>query len=126
MPALTKKRRIKKVRTAETDEARDVDHMRTVLRQVLELLQPFAEKSHHDSIPADVVFKDLHDKYGRSGASLKGARFKEGLSQVELARILKISQSDLSKMENGQRTIGRNMAKRLGEALQIDYRVFLQ
>ncbi len=31
----------------------------------------------------------------------------------------------ISEMENGKRTIGKEMAKRLGKALNISYKVFL-
>jgi DNA-binding transcriptional regulator YiaG len=71
------------------------------------------------------VFKKLDAKYTRAGASLQGARIKEGLSQVELAAKLKISQANLSKMENGSRPIGKAMAKRLAAVLDVDYRIFL-
>ncbi|MGK5089901.1 helix-turn-helix transcriptional regulator [Bdellovibrionota bacterium FG-2] len=76
-------------------------------------------------IPAEVVFPDLADKSKRRAVALRGARHKEGLSQVDLAKNLDISQADLSKMENGKRPIGKKMAKRLADALNIDYRVFL-
>ncbi len=71
------------------------------------------------------ALKELHAKYSKAGATLQGARVKEGLSQVELAEKLKISQTNLSKMENGKRPIGKNMAKRLSKVLNINYRVFL-
>ncbi len=57
--------------------------------------------------------------------AIVGGRTKEGLTQQELAKRLGISRSNLSAMENGKRTIGTKMAKRLGEALQLDYRLFL-
>jgi len=47
------------------------------------------------------------------------------MSQGELAKKLGIPQGNLSKMENGKRPIGKAMAKRLSEILNIDYRVFL-
>jgi ribosome-binding protein aMBF1 (putative translation factor) len=79
----------------------------------------------HEWIPADEVFKDLHAKYGRRGAALRGARLKEDLTQVELAKRLGITQGDLSKMESGKRSIGKKMAHRLSKTLNIDYRIFL-
>jgi len=78
-----------------------------------------------EMIPADEVFKDLHAKYTKHGSALRGARFKEEMTQVELASKLKITQSDLSKMEHGKRPIGKKMAKRLAKVLNINYRVFL-
>ena len=85
------------------------------------------DKSERDSesVPASEVFRELDEKFGRAGGALQGARLKEGLSQVELAEILRISQSDLSKMEHGKRSIGKRMARKLAHALKVDYRVFL-
>jgi ribosome-binding protein aMBF1 (putative translation factor) len=77
------------------------------------------------ALSSEKVFKELDLEFGRAGAVLQGARLKEELTQVELAEMLNISQTDLSKMEHGKRTIGKKMAHRLAEALKIDYRVFL-
>jgi predicted transcriptional regulator len=69
--------------------------------------------------------KILDAKFTSPGACLQGSRIKEGLSQVDLAEKLKISQSNLSKMELGKRSIGKAMAKRIGSILKVDYRLFL-
>ncbi len=57
--------------------------------------------------------------------ALRGARVKEGVTQRELAARLGITQGNLSRMETGKRPIGKGMAKRLGQALNLDPRVFL-
>ena len=64
-------------------------------------------------------------RYSRPGLALRGARERAKLSQVELAAKIKIPQYNISKMENGKRPIGKRMAKRLGKALDVDYRLFL-
>ena len=84
-----------------------------------------AQDEGQATVPADEVFKDLHAKYTKPGSALRGARLKEEMTQVELADKLKVTQSDLSKMEHGKRPIGRKMAQRLAKILNIDYRVFL-
>jgi len=71
------------------------------------------------------TIKKLDAKYTRAGVCLQGARIKEGLSQVDLAAKLEISQSNLSKMELGKRSIGKSMAKRIAEILKVDYRLLL-
>ena len=86
------------------------------------LLDDYREKEYYT---ADEVFKDLHEKYTRAGAVLQGARLKEEMTQVELAKKLGITQADLSKMEHGKRTISKKMAKKLSVILNIGYRVFL-
>ncbi len=81
--------------------------------------------SEVESVAADEVFKELDQKYGRVGAILRGLRVKENLTQKELAEKTGIEQGDLSKMESGKLSIGRERAKRLGDILKIDYRLFL-
>jgi hypothetical protein len=59
------------------------------------------------------------------GACLVGAREKEGLTQMRLAELTGIPQRHISEMERGKRTIGKERAKKLADALDVDYRVFL-
>jgi len=50
---------------------------------------------------------------------------REGLTQIQLSKLTGIPQRHISEMENGKRPIGKEMAKRLGKALSISYKVFL-
>lgn len=59
------------------------------------------------------------------GIILKGARTKEGLTQRQLAEAIGLKQHHISEIERGKRTIGREIAKRLGKTLNLDYRIFL-
>jgi len=59
------------------------------------------------------------------GITLAGARGKEGLTQRELAELTGIPQRHISEMENGKRPIGKEVAKKLGKALNISYKAFL-
>ncbi|QXE90183.1 helix-turn-helix domain-containing protein [Geomonas subterranea] len=59
------------------------------------------------------------------GVAIRGARGKEGLTQRQLAELTGIAQHHISEMENGKRPIGKETARRLADALNIDYRVFL-
>jgi DNA-binding XRE family transcriptional regulator len=78
-----------------------------------------------ESYSPEEVFGDLFEKYGKSGALLGGVRHREGLTQREFAKMLNITQSNLSAMENGRRTIGKNIAKRIQARFKLDYRMFL-
>ena len=78
-----------------------------------------------DAIFADDLFAELDQKYSKPGVLLKGLRHKEGLSQVEFAKRVHITQSDLSKMEHGKRAIGKVIAKRIAQEFGADYRIFL-
>lgn len=76
-----------------------------------------------DSIPATEVFPDLATN--PHGIYLKGSRYREGITQVHLAETTGIPRRHISEMENGKRTIGKERAKKLAAALQVDYRMFL-
>jgi len=71
------------------------------------------------------VFKDEIKKYSEVGSSLRGIRYREGLTQKQLAKKLGVSQHHISEMEHGKRTIGKKMAKKLSKILKTDYRMFL-
>jgi len=66
------------------------------------------------------VFPGFH-----AGHSLRGARYREDISQRALARLTGVSVQNISAMENGRRPIGKDMAKRFAKVLNTDYRVFL-
>ena len=57
--------------------------------------------------------------------ALVEARHKEGLTQVQLARLTVIPQRYISEMERRKRPIGKDWAKKLAEILKVDYHVFL-
>jgi DNA-binding XRE family transcriptional regulator len=81
--------------------------------------------SHKQYIPVDELFSNLTQKSGEAGALLKGLRYREGLSQIEFAKKLAISQTNLSAMENGKRIMGKELAKRVADLFGLDYRIFL-
>lgn len=60
------------------------------------------------------------------GVFLSGARYREGLTQVELAERTGIPRRHISEMENSKRPIGRQTARKLAEALHVDARRFLK
>lgn len=59
------------------------------------------------------------------GKRLVGARYKEDMTQEQLAKASGIPRRHISEIENNRRTIGKERAKRLAEVLNVDYRVFL-
>lgn len=69
-------------------------------------------------------FKDINDDELPS-IFLSGARYREGLTQVELAERSGIPRRHISEMENGKRPIGKANARKLAEVLNIDPRRLL-
>lgn len=77
-----------------------------------------------ESTPSwEITFPGLMDN--EPGTYLAGARHREGLTQRQLAEKSGIPQRHISEMENGKRSIGKENARRLGAALNADYRAFL-
>jgi len=71
-----------------------------------------------DAFPAE--FRE-----NEGGICLKVTRERRGLSQTALAHMTGIPQPHISGMEGGKRPIGKKSASLFGEALEVNYRVFL-
>jgi len=89
-------------------------------------LAPENESSWEEATPWRKLAKAEIEKYSEQGLALRGARYREGLTQKALAKLCGISQDNLSRMEHGKRTIGVKLAKKLGKVLNIDYHLFLR
>jgi len=77
-----------------------------------------------DSVP----WRDAYPECSEAqliGRALAGKRYRERLTQIQLSELTGIPQRQISMMEHGKRPIGKEMAKRLGKALNIGYKVFL-
>jgi DNA-binding XRE family transcriptional regulator len=66
------------------------------------------------------VFPNLH-----AGHSIRGLRYREDMTQKQLAELVGISVQNLSNMEHGRRPIGKDMAKRFAKVLNADWRLLL-
>jgi transcriptional regulator with XRE-family HTH domain len=66
------------------------------------------------------VFPGFH-----AGHSLRGARYREDVSQRRLSKLTGVSVQNISAMEHGRRPIGKEMAKRLAKILNTDWRLLL-
>ncbi|WP_449245960.1 helix-turn-helix domain-containing protein [Desulfarculus baarsii] len=58
------------------------------------------------------------------GVFLAGARYREGLTQAQLAQATGIPRRHISAMENHKRPIGKQNARKLAEALKVDPKRF--
>ncbi len=73
----------------------------------------------------EVVFRELIEEHGEPPVLLRGLRHREGLTQVEFARKIGVTQANLSAMENGRCNVRKEIAKRIAKEFSIDYRIFL-
>ena len=98
--------------------------VRNVLQSLLALLEQPGEEvpefADDRLYSFEEVFPDFHP-----GQAIQGLRYRDGLTQVQLAAMIGVHRSHLSQMENGKRPIGKEMAKRLAKAMKVGYKVFL-
>jgi DNA-binding XRE family transcriptional regulator len=66
------------------------------------------------------VFPNFH-----AGNILRGFRAREEMTQAGLAVKVGVKAANISEMERGKRTIGKEMAKRLAKVFKVSYKVFL-
>lgn len=73
-----------------------------------------------------IPWREVAGQRGSIPASvLRGARSKAEITQTRLSELTGIPQRHISEMEQGKRPIGKETAKKLALALDVDYRVFL-
>jgi len=94
------------------------------LRLVEEAVKYASEISLLSELASDDEHAALMKKLGpiTPGRSLRAYRYREELNQSELAKKSGIPQANISAMENGKRPIGLNIAKRLAEILNCNYK----
>ncbi len=119
MPELTKKHRTEEIELHFTGPA---GKKVAAISALTKLGFIVAQKGRKDSLWRD-SFQELQDN--EAGVFLAGARYREGLTQRELADKTGIPQRHISEMENGKRPIGKKNAKALANVLNADYRAFL-
>ena len=56
---------------------------------------------------------------------LRGARSKAAITQTRLSELTVIPQRHISEMEQGKMVLGKETARKLSTALNLDYRIFL-
>ena len=98
---------------------------KNVMPKFFEFIEPFQVNDDEKFIPADEFFKDFDKKYGKVGIAIRGYRSRDGITQIALAKKMNIRQNHLSQMENGKRTVGKAMARKLAAIFNTNYRMFL-
>ncbi len=94
------------------------------MAKAIDALKPLGFVDTSDSVPWREAYPQCSEAQ-LIGKALAGARYREGLTQMQLSELTGIPQRHISEMENGKRIIGKEMAKCLGKALNIGYKMFL-
>lgn len=106
--------------TAVTEEVKAVLRSKGCIVELLQALPAGKDGEGEKSYSVEEVFPGFH-----GGHALRGARYREDVSQRQLAKLTGVSVQNISAMENGRRPVGKEMAKRLGKVLHVDWRVLI-
>ncbi|MCL2458658.1 MAG: helix-turn-helix domain-containing protein [Desulfobulbus sp.] len=88
------------------------------IREEKPALPPVEERNW---LTPEEVFPHFH-----AGDKIIGLRYRENMTQKQLAEKAGISVQNLSHIEHGRRSIGKEMAKRLAKVLNTDWRLLLE
>jgi transcriptional regulator with XRE-family HTH domain len=72
-------------------------------------------------ITDSVSWREAYPEYSEGqliGKALAGARYREGLTQIQLSELAGISQRHISEMENGKRPSGKTLLKSEPRSIQ--------
>ena len=78
-----------------------------------------------ETFSIETAFSDLIEPNLEPGILLKGLRAREGLTQLQFSKAIKVTQANLSAMENNKRPMGKDMARRIAKKFKVNYRLFL-
>lgn len=89
------------------------------------LINSLIDQSLEDknSSPEDVFGEDWLDKRKKIGHMIRGARTREGITQIELADKLGLNQPNLSAIENGERAIPKGLIQKIAKILHVDIKI---
>jgi len=124
MSAPTKKHPTKNTVTVQTGKKKPKLYFVSgeLAEAVTSLLEAY-DKS--DSVPMREALKFHFDETSEQAAVLRGSRYKEEMTQKELAEKLGVAQGYVSQIEKGKRQINVSMAKKLAKIFNTHYKVFL-
>ena len=90
------------------------------------LVRSFAESVESEEERTYSVAEVFPEYIGKEAqVALRAYRTREDFTQKQLSELTGIPQHHISEMENGKRSIGKERAKKLAEALHCDYRQLL-
>ncbi len=96
------------------------------IKNLEEFLDKYSNPKDDSPVAWEVLAKDRIEKYKKAGLVLRGMRYRENMSQIVLAKKSGVTQNEISNIENGKRTVGEKIAKKLANALNFDYRLLTE
>lgn len=83
--------------------------------------------SQTESLLPTEVFDDWNEENKKIGRILQGVRFREGLTQTDLAKKLRgVKQANISAWESGKERIPDKRLLQLSEILHLDFKKYIK
>ena len=99
---------------SKVDKEEDLVSLNNVLDKYLQLV-------NESLSPKEVFGKDWIDLNRKAGKTLQGLRFREGMTQTDLAKALKgVKQANISSWENGKEKIPQKRIEQLSKIFKTD------
>lgn len=95
------------------------------VKGLLILFKDFKVKDDEEYVSADEVLSDLYYETSEASVRLRGFRQREGLTQSELAKKMKTTQSVIASLETAKRPISYKMAQKLAAFFDTSVDAFL-
>ena len=93
-------------------------------KSLLVLLSDYRNEDE-EPVSADEALRHIYAETSKGATHLRGARLRDGFTQVQLAKKLGTTQAAIANMEAGKRPISKAMAQKLAKIFDTDHRAFL-
>lgn len=97
----------------------------TAVKGLLVLFEEYKVKEDEEYIDAEEAISHLFVGSSKAAVRLRGFRHRDGLTQDELAKKMKTTQSVIAALENAKRPISYKMAQKLAKFFDTSAEAFL-
>lgn len=95
------------------------------VKGLLVLFKDFKVNDDEEYINAEEVVSDLYNETSKAAVRLRGFRHRDGLTQSDLAKKMKTTQSVIASLESAKRPISYKMAQKLAKFFDTSVDAFL-
>ena len=128
MPVAEKARRTKNVRKLISVSAKEASEILAVVKKIdprAHIVDTAAHTESFVSPQASKWYRDVKSSW-HPGITLRIRRENAGYTQAQLADLTGLAAANISAIENGRRSMGLNVAKKLAEALRRPVSEFIE
>jgi len=98
----------------------------TAVKGLLVLFKDYKVENDEEYIDAEEAVSHLFADSTKQAVRLRGFRHRDGLTQNDLAKKMKTTQSVIASLESGKRSISYKMAQKLAKFFDTSIEAFLE